>query len=126
MHPRALTLILAGTLVCAAILGLSVWLSRETSRSLSSLAASPITKKTPVPPEELFIKLGCPTCHAKGAPHEDKLAASVGKPVGEVADWIRDPQRKKPGTIMPSFGSRLDEAEALALAAWVQRMAAAD
>lgn len=84
-------------------------------------ATSPVATptKTPTPPEEVFIKHGCPTCHAKGAPHEDKLAAAVGKPVEEVAAWIRNPERKKPGTVMPTFASRIDETEARALAQWV-------
>lgn len=91
----------------------------------SPVATFAMPTKTPAPPEEIFIKHGCPTCHAKGAPHEDKLAAAVGKPVEEAAAWIRNPERKKPGTVMPTFASRIDETEARSLAAWVQREAAA-
>ncbi len=74
-------------------------------------------------PEELFAKLGCTTCHARGAPFRDKIRASVGKPVEEVAAWIRNPERTRPDTQMPTFESLLDETQAKALAAWVQEEA---
>lgn len=86
---------------------------------------APVVSRTPIPPEELFNKHGCPTCHAKGAKHEDKLVQSAGKPVEVVAEWIRHPQRKKPGTEMPTYATLIDETEARALAAWIQARAAA-
>ena len=88
-------------------------------------APSPVPSPTPVArparkPEDLFILMGCTSCHAEGAPHHDKLAAAKGKPVDEVATWILDARAKKPDTAMPTFSDRLTAEEARALAAWVQ------
>lgn len=74
--------------------------------------------------EALWNGLGCAACHGEGAPFRDRLKQSVGKPVAEVASWIRDPQAKKPGTQMPTFRDVLDEPRSLELAAWVQERAA--
>jgi mono/diheme cytochrome c family protein len=76
-------------------------------------------------PEALWNQLGCPACHGEGAPFRDKLKQSIGRPVADVASWIRDPQAQKPGTQMPTFRDLLDEPRSLALAAWVQARAAA-
>jgi mono/diheme cytochrome c family protein len=76
-------------------------------------------------PETLWNQLGCPACHGEGAPFRDKLKQSVGRPVADVASWIRDPQAQKPGTQMPTFRDVLDEPRSMALAAWVQARAAA-
>jgi len=40
---------------------------------------------------------------------------------GSVARWIRNPEQFRPGTVMPSFASVLDEPSALALAEWLQK-----
>lgn len=79
--------------------------------------------KAPAPeekPEEIFAKMGCVTCHADGAPYAAKLKQAHGKPVEEVAAWIRNPEKSKPGTQMPTFEHLLDEQQALSLAEWVQ------
>jgi mono/diheme cytochrome c family protein len=75
-------------------------------------------------PEALWTGLGCVGCHGDGAPFRDKIKQSLGKPVADVARWIRDAQSIKPGTQMPTFHDVLDEPRALALAAWVQARAA--
>lgn len=97
----------------------------ESPTPAPSAALPPVAARTPIPPEELFNKHGCPACHAKGAKHEDKLVRAAGKPVEEVAEWIRNPQAKKPGTGMPTFAAVIDETEARALAEWVQARVAA-
>lgn len=70
-------------------------------------------------PEELFLKLGCPSCHAKGAPYARKIRQAKGKPVDEVAAWIRNPQSKIPGTPMPTFATLMTEEQSTQLAGWV-------
>jgi mono/diheme cytochrome c family protein len=72
-------------------------------------------------PQQAFERLGCATCHGKGAPFEAKLAQAAGKPASDVARWIRNPESFRPGTAMPSFASVLDEPSAVALAEWLQK-----
>lgn len=72
-------------------------------------------------PEQLFAELGCSVCHAAGAPFEDRLRGASGRPTADVAARILNPERFRPGTAMPTFSGRLSEAEALALAGWIQR-----
>lgn len=72
-------------------------------------------------PQQNFERLGCVACHGKGAPFEAKLAQASGKPVADVARWIRNPELYRPGTAMPTFASVLDEPSALALASWIQQ-----
>jgi mono/diheme cytochrome c family protein len=91
-------------------------------RTRSQLAKAP---GSDAKAEALWTGLGCAACHDEGAPFRDKLKQSVGKPVADVASWIRDPQAKKPGTQMPTFRDVLDEPRSLELAAWVQARAAA-
>jgi mono/diheme cytochrome c family protein len=71
-------------------------------------------------PEQLFFSLGCRACHAPGAAFGPVLANARGKPPEVVAMWILDPQKVKPGTMMPSFSGRLSTSEALALANWIK------
>ena len=60
-----------------------------------------------------------PTCHAKGAPYAVKIRQAKGKPVTEVAAWIRNPQSKVPGTPMPTFATLLTEEQSEQLATWL-------
>lgn len=79
--------------------------------------------KAPPPdmhPDAQFVALGCSTCHAKGAAYHEKIKACAGKPVDEVAAWIRNPEKTKPNTQMPTFADLITEEQAKALAAWVQ------
>lgn len=69
-------------------------------------------------PEHLFSRL-CADCHAPGARDHVRLKQAAGKSAEEVAQWIRHPEATKPGTRMPTFASRVDEADALALARYV-------
>jgi len=70
-------------------------------------------------PAELFLKLGCASCHSKGAPYAVKLRRAKGKPAAEVAAWIRNPQQKVPGTPMPTFATLLTEEQSTQLAEWL-------
>ncbi|RKG89770.1 cytochrome c [Corallococcus terminator] len=70
-------------------------------------------------PEKMFSALGCATCHAPGKAYEAKLQGAKGKPVEEVAKWIRNPEAFKPGTQMPTYATLVDENNALALAKYV-------
>ncbi len=76
-------------------------------------------------PEVLFTKLGCVACHGENAPHRDKLAGALPKSDGEVADWILDPQAKKPGVAMPAFKEVLDRDRAILLARYAKSLGAA-
>ncbi|KFA92217.1 c-type cytochrome [Archangium violaceum] len=71
-------------------------------------------------PEQLFTTLGCTACHAPGRAYSAVLANSRDKAPEVVAMWILDPQKVKPGTLMPSFTGRISTAEALALAQWLK------
>jgi mono/diheme cytochrome c family protein len=71
-------------------------------------------------PEQLFASLGCTACHGPGRAYATSLANSRDKPAEVVAMWILDPQKVRPGTMMPSFTGRLSTAEALALAQWIK------
>ena len=84
-------------------------------------AGAQTTTRQTSEPQQNFERLGCVTCHGKGAPFEAKLAQASGKPVADVARWIRNPELYRPGTAMPTFASVLDEPSALALANWIQQ-----
>ncbi|MCI0570072.1 MAG: cytochrome c [Myxococcaceae bacterium] len=75
---------------------------------------------TPNDAAHLFQKNGCSACHGVGAPFHDKLAAARGKPVEQVAQWIRTPRAFKPTTLMPTYANQINEAQARALATWVK------
>jgi len=76
-------------------------------------------------PARAFERLGCVSCHGKGAPYESKLQQASGKSAAEVARWIRNPELYRPGTPMPTFASVLDESAALELANWLKRASGA-
>lgn len=77
-------------------------------------------------PAELFLKLGCPSCHAKGAPYAVKIRQAEGKSVEEVAAWIRNPQERLPGTPMPTFATLINDEQSRQLAEWVLSRVQAD
>ncbi|HVO32085.1 MAG TPA: c-type cytochrome [bacterium] len=92
------------------------------SHKLNKPGAAPMIKAGPADakPEALFVSLGCVSCHAKGAPFHDKIKGCLGKPVDQVAAWIRNPEKVKPKTQMPTFADLITVDQATALAAWVQ------
>jgi mono/diheme cytochrome c family protein len=81
---------------------------------------SPPAAKAARNPEQLFFDLGCKACHGPGSSYAAVLANSRGKSAEVVAMWILDPQKVRPGTMMPSYAGRISTAEALALANWIK------
>ena len=74
--------------------------------------------------QALWNRVGCCDCHGEGGPYEEKIKGALGKPVGDVAKWIRNAPSIKPDTDMPRFADVLQEPQALALAQLVQARAA--
>jgi mono/diheme cytochrome c family protein len=74
-------------------------------------------------PEALFVNVGCVTCHGENGPFRDKLSAARDKSDVDVANWILDPQKQKPGSAMPSFDKSLDREQATKLAQYVKSLA---
>jgi mono/diheme cytochrome c family protein len=72
------------------------------------------------PPEQLFARLGCPSCHATDAPFHDVLNGSRDRPPAQVAQSIRNPEIANPVSQMPTYATLIDEGQALALAQWIQ------
>jgi len=75
-------------------------------------------------PAKAWVDLGCIGCHGEDGVYSDEIAGALGKPVDQVARWIRNAPTIKPGTEMPYFAPRIDEPNSVALARWVQDLAA--
>jgi mono/diheme cytochrome c family protein len=71
-------------------------------------------------PEQLFANLGCRACHGPGGAFAAALPKARTKEAEVIAMWILDPQKVRPGTMMPSFVGRLTTDEALSLARWIK------
>jgi mono/diheme cytochrome c family protein len=71
-------------------------------------------------PEQLFVNLGCRACHGPGGAFASALPKARTKQAEVIAMWILDPQKVRPGTMMPSFAGRLTTDEALSLARWIK------
>lgn len=121
--PRTSSSLLAPTALLSMTLALAACSDKQQK---ASAAAPPAAQggqpqaNAARPPEKLFLDLGCRACHAPGAAFASVLADARGKPPEVVAMWILDPQKVKPGTMMPSFTGRLTTSEALALAHWLK------
>jgi cytochrome c oxidase subunit 2 len=83
---------------------------------------------------EIFAK-NCIGCHAidtsitsKSAPHlagypqRSELAGILPNDTEHLTQWIKDPQKLKPGNKMPGFGDQLSEQEIAALVEYVQSL----
>jgi mono/diheme cytochrome c family protein len=68
---------------------------------------------------QLFVELGCPVCHAEGAVYHEKFLNARNRKPDYLVQWIRHPELVKPNTAMPSFASRITEAQALVLVKWI-------
>jgi mono/diheme cytochrome c family protein len=75
-------------------------------------------------PAKAWVDLGCIGCHGDDGVYSDEIAGALGKPLDQVGRWIRNAPTIKPGTEMPYFASRIDETNSVALARWVQELAA--
>ncbi|WP_257462076.1 c-type cytochrome [Archangium lipolyticum] len=71
-------------------------------------------------PEQLFANLGCRACHGPGSAFVSALANARTKEPEVIAMWILDPQKVRPGTMMPSFAGRITTQEAISLAKWIK------
>jgi len=74
--------------------------------------------------EMLWDGLGCSGCHGDSGYYREKIKGAVGKPVDQVARWIRNAPSVKPDTQMPNFVNMIDPPESVALAEWVLKRAA--
>ena len=75
-------------------------------------------------PATAWTELGCVGCHGDDGVYRDEVKGALGKPVDQVARWIRNAPSIKPGTEMPCFEARIDTPRSEALAAWVLDRAA--
>jgi mono/diheme cytochrome c family protein len=80
-------------------------------RSVASVEASPAAA---------FRNLGCVGCHGEGAIYRGAILAARDKDEEALARWIRNPEKIRPGTVMPTFEAIVDEKAARALAAWIK------
>ena len=74
-------------------------------------------------PAKAWVDLGCIGCHGDDGVYTDEIKGALGKPVDQVARWIRNAPRIKPGTDMPDFAPSIDETNSVLLARWVQDLA---
>jgi mono/diheme cytochrome c family protein len=82
--------------------------------------ASPPPANAARTPEQLFLNLGCKACHGPGSAYATLLANARGKSAETIAMWILEPQKIRPGTMMPNYAGRITTEEALALANWIK------
>jgi cytochrome c553 len=72
------------------------------------------------PPERLFATLGCATCHGDGAPRHADLKTAAAKPIETIVDNIRNPEKFRARTPMPTYAAAIDDATARKIATWIQ------
>ena len=75
------------------------------------------------PPERLFATLGCATCHGDGAPRHGDLKTAAAKPIETIVDNIRNPEKFRARTPMPTYAAAVDDFTARKLATWIQTTA---
>jgi mono/diheme cytochrome c family protein len=72
------------------------------------------------PPARLFATLGCAICHGDGAPLHALLKHAAALPLAEIAAAIRNPEKRHPGSQMPTYAAAIDDATALSLGTWIK------
>ena len=87
------------------------------SRSTTHIVASTFD------PAKAWVDLGCIGCHGDDGVYTDEIKGAIGKPVDQVARWIRNAPRIKPGTDMPDFAPSIAETTSVLLAGWGQDLA---
>src|SRR6185503_15728127 len=111
----ATALIAGGGLVRAAEQGAQKTRIATASRPANNAAALP----TPAfDPAKAFDDLGCSGCHGDDGIYRDEIKGALGKPVDQVARWIRNAPSIKPDTDMPNFENVIDAQNSVALAGW--------
>jgi len=106
-------------------LGVIVGLARQPSATAAPPApVAPIDRVEQFDPATAWTELGCVGCHGDDGVYRDEVKGALGKPVDQVARWIRNAPSIKPGTEMPCFEAIIDAPRSVALAAWVLDRAA--
>ena len=93
--------------------------------SKPQISADGSSDSPPRDPDVIWKRVGCNGCHGEHGFYREKIQGSIGKPVDQVARWIRSAPSIKPDTPMPDFKTKISLPESRALAAWVQARAAA-
>ena len=95
------------------------------SCALSTEPATATFSPEAVKGSELYFQKGCTSCHGpdgKG-PRADITKLGREGDVARIAEWIKDPEKAKPGTAMPKLAIE-DPAELQALARFVVELPA--
>jgi mono/diheme cytochrome c family protein len=85
---------------------------------------APMPSKPAFDPSKAFNDLGCVGCHGDDGVYRDEIKGALGKPVDQVARWIRNAPSIKADTDMPSFQGAIDEPDSKLLAGWMLDRAA--
>lgn len=88
------------------------------SRNTPGAPREPLVRTDP--PARMFVTLGCVVCHGAGAPHHRLLERAAASSAEVIAAAIRNPERLRPDSQMPTYASVLDEEAALRLAVWLK------
>jgi mono/diheme cytochrome c family protein len=131
MSAKPISFVLVASLALLAGRGLSNAAPRTApaSNPATPAAAAPTTHADAVPasapilssfdPAKAFVSLGCSGCHGDDGIYRDEIKGAIGKPVDQVARWIRNAPSIKPDTDMPNFEKLIDVPNSVALAGWV-------
>lgn len=129
LHLLATLTLIAGAVSSTAVARSDGGHARDTAPAPAPKAA-PAPKKAAATPAKIFDaakafnELGCVGCHGDDGIYRDEIKGAIGKPVDQVARWIRNAPSIKPDTDMPSFATAIDEPDSVVLAAWMQDRAA--
>jgi mono/diheme cytochrome c family protein len=130
MSAKPITFILVAVAAVVAGGGLVSAAERHSAPSPRVAAtARPAPKATQLPAPafdaaKAFNDLGCSGCHGDDGIYRDEIKGAIGKPVDQVARWIRNAPSIKPETDMPNFENVIDAPNSVALASWVMDRAA--
>src|SRR5262249_56439903 len=71
-----------------------------------------------------YHKYGCNACHGNdgGGTHDLRRAAANYPTDDALIDWIRHPERTRPGISMPTWAGTIEEAEYAPLARYVRTL----
>jgi mono/diheme cytochrome c family protein len=136
MSTTRLTLPLLAALTLAASAASSTRVAHSTPERHALAAASAPRKAAAEPkvalapskpafdPARAFNDLGCVGCHGDDGVYRDEIKGAIGKPVDQVASWIRNAPSIKPDTDMPSFFGAINERDSKVLAGFMLDRAA--
>jgi len=118
----------------AVLLALAILIAAWTTRKDWSAASHPAGSPDPGRGRELLVSYGCPACHAipgtappglVGPPltnmgRRSYIAGRIRNDENWMTRWLQDPQRWKPGTMMPNL--EVGERDARDMAAYLERL----